>query len=85
MDGIWMVYGWYRDVTPSKAAALCIPVLRPADYTGLHALLPVTCRCQCRMLYGFSRDRAVPFWWLWTKVDDQGVPTHAGSRAHRCM
>ena len=33
----------------------------------------------CRMLYGFSRDRAVPYWWLWTKVDEQGVPINAGS------
>ena len=32
----------------------------------------------CRMLYGFSRDRAVPFWWLWQQVDDHGVPVHAG-------
>ncbi|DBA70637.1 TPA: hypothetical protein ACH3X2_012020 [Trebouxia sp. C0005] len=29
------------------------------------------------MLYGFSRDQAVPFWWIWQKVDDQGVPVHA--------
>ena len=33
---------------------------------------------RCRMLYGFSRDRAVPFWWLWQQVDDHGVPVHAG-------
>lgn len=32
----------------------------------------------CRMLYGFSRDRAVPFWQVWQKIDDSGVPIHAG-------
>ena len=37
------------------------------------------------MLYGFSRDHAVPFWWLWTRVDDQGVPIHAGTPVMRCM
>lgn len=30
------------------------------------------------MLYGFSRDRAVPLWWLWTQIDDHGVPIYAG-------
>ena len=33
---------------------------------------------RCRMLYGFSRDRAVPYWWLWQQVDDHGVPVRAG-------
>ena len=33
---------------------------------------------RCRMLYGFSRDRAVPYWWLWQQVDDHGVPIRAG-------
>ncbi len=36
------------------------------------------CALHCRMLYGFSRDQAVPFWWVWQKVDDHGVPIHAG-------
>ncbi|KAL0027332.1 hypothetical protein WJX79_001331 [Trebouxia sp. C0005] len=49
-------------------------------------LLPLGCSLFCaihtitsasRMLYGFSRDQAVPFWWIWQKVDDQGVPVHA--------
>ena len=33
----------------------------------------------CRMLFGFSRDQAVPFWWIWQKVDSSsGVPYCAG-------
>ncbi|KAL0051808.1 hypothetical protein WJX82_002508 [Trebouxia sp. C0006] len=49
-------------------------------------LLPLGCSFFCaihtvtsasRMLYGFSRDQAVPFWRIWQTVDDHGVPVHA--------
>ena len=43
--------------------------------TVLLQLAPVT----GRMLYGFSRDRAVPFWWLWQTVNREGVPVYAGN------
>ena len=34
------------------------------------------------MLYGFSRDQAVPFWRIWTHVDaHSGVPVNAGLQA----
>lgn len=34
----------------------------------------------CRMLFGFSRDQAVPFWWVWQRVDHStGVPYCAGA------
>ena len=45
------------------------------------------------MLYGFSRDRAVPLWQVWVQVDSiSGVPLNAGKPArpvqialyHRC-
>jgi len=35
--------------------------------------------CVCKMLFGFSRDQAVPFSSTWQKVDDSiGVPRCAG-------
>ncbi|DBA92368.1 TPA: hypothetical protein ACH3X1_015773 [Trebouxia sp. C0004] len=49
-------------------------------------IIPLGCACFCallsltsasRMLYGFSRDRAAPFWWLWQTLDSEGVPVHA--------
>lgn len=37
------------------------------------------CVCAHRVLYGFSRDRAVPGWALWQKVDEKsGAPYAAG-------
>ena len=40
----------------------------------------------CRMLYGFSRDGAVPFSDTWTQVDKaSGVPLHAGTAVSRTI
>ncbi|KAL0051838.1 hypothetical protein WJX82_002885 [Trebouxia sp. C0006] len=41
-------------------------------FCGLHSITSAS-----RMLYGFSRDRAVPYWWHWQQVDDHGVPIRA--------
>ena len=41
-----------------------------------------------RMTYAFSRDRAVPGWRLWSKVDRNGTPVNAiigGCRGRRCV
>ncbi|KAL0027156.1 hypothetical protein WJX79_010857 [Trebouxia sp. C0005] len=75
MNGVALIF-W--DIFEAKyesgkgAVFLLLIPLGCGVFCGLHSITSAS-----RMLYGFSRDRAVPYWWLWQQVDDHGVPVRA--------
>ncbi|DBB03720.1 TPA: hypothetical protein ACH3X3_011033 [Trebouxia sp. C0006] len=60
----------------SSGHASLVLMMVPLGSCWFCGLLSVT--SASRMLYGFSRDQAVPFWRIWTHVDaHSGVPVNA--------
>ena len=72
-EGAGSVFAIFESaLTPAAAKAVVFIATVGQLFCGMAALTSAS-----RMLYAFSRDRAVPGWKLWTKLNHHRVPAYA--------